>query len=898
MLKVAVAVAGSRVPAWHARCVEALRASERLDVRVVAVDAAQWTPAPGFAGWIAGSALAPVAVCVEPGGVEDADIILNLTSNALRADAPLGVWSFRLDRSDDASFPFAREIAQGARTFEILLVRSRGGKNERLRHGRFGVMVWHQFTLRTALRLAAEWPATLAAAVAAGIELEGTADTAAPSRAPLGPLERARFIATLAWRAGAWGLQQLFEIDGWDVGLCAGGAERLLSGEPLEVRWILASDRESFSADPFFIARGGRRALFFEAYDYARGRGVIDAVLLDGDGAIKKRGRVLEGATHFSYPYPFEAEGELFLVPENFETNEVPLYRCAEFPWRWERQAPLFTDFDGVDTTLFEHDGRWWAFCTRYSSGSTLALYAFHSPSFRGPWSAHALNPIVVDVGSARPAGRPFVVDGALYRPGQDCSKSYGAGLVIARIDLLTPTAYHETIVRRLDGRALRPSAAGIHTVNFSAGLITVDGKRARFDPLKSVRRLARQARRLRAPRRPSPPPASANREPRPLRVVHICAQLGSYGAQNVTMRLMQYTHEPQTSLVAMTIGPWPHPEVRRTLDFPIVEIARRGRFDVFVLWRMIRELRRIGPDVVHTHAHHGRYWGRLAAALAGVPLIVHTEHNSDLIPPAPRAFFGTLNRWLAPRTTAFVTFNRLLQAALSSAEHISSERIAVIPNGIPIVESDPAERERVRRELSLGDDALAIVMLTRLASEKRLDVALEALAALPAPWRTRARLILFGDGPLRAQLQDHARRLHIEDRVRFLGFHRDARAFLAAADVLLLTSAREAMPLAVIEAMVQGVPVVSVPWSGAEALLEEGRFGTIAASYSPADVSAALRTVFEEPEAARGRAEAACAHARVEYDVTTQTRRYVELYRKLSVAMRSANSRIPAARS
>src|SRR6202022_4835217 len=124
-------------------------------------------------------------------------------------------------------------------------------------------------------------------------------------------------------------------------------------------------------------------------------------------------------------------------------------YRCVSFPDRWVRESALFSAFDGVDTTLFPHAGRWWAFCTRYSRGSTLALNAFFADSPRGPWSPHALNPIVVDVSSARPAGQPFTVDGTLYRPGQDCSESYGGGLAIARIDELTPAAYRETIVQR-----------------------------------------------------------------------------------------------------------------------------------------------------------------------------------------------------------------------------------------------------------------------------------------------------------------------------------------------------------------------------------------------------------------------------------------------------------------
>ncbi|MFY9781711.1 MAG: glycosyltransferase [Candidatus Baltobacteraceae bacterium] len=893
MLKVTVAVAGSCLPAWHERCIAALRArSDRLDVRVVTVGAPAWTPPKNAAARLAGRALAPVSVPAEPGGLEGADVVVNLTSSTLEAGAPLGVWFFRLDRSDDATFPFAREIARGARTLEISLLRQRGDAREVLRSGRFAVTVWHPSTLRIALWTAAEWPATFAAAAAAGLELDASADRSATQRRPLGPFERARFAASLARRLGAWTLQQHFCVEGWDVGLLAAGPEPLLAGAPLDVRWILASDRTGFSADPFAVVRDGRRAVFFEAYDHERKRGVIDAALLDDGGRVAQVKRVIERTTHLSYPCPFEAEGQLFLAVENYASKEVPLYRCTEFPWRWEPQPPLLPGFDAVDTTLFEHGGRWWAFCTRYSQGPTLALFAFHAPSFRGPWSPHALNPVVVDVASARPAGRPFVVDGVLYRPGQDCSRTYGGGVVVARVDRLTPTAYRETIVRRLDGSSLRPAAAGIHTIDFAAGLATVDGKRVVFDPLKPAQGLRLRTRFAR--RRATP----ANGKPHPLRVVHVCAQLGSYGAENVVTRLMQYTREPDVALTTMTLSRWAHPEVRRTLDFPIVEIGRRGRFDLLFLARMIGELRRLRPDVVHTHAHHGRYWGRLAAVLAGVPLIVHTEHNSELRPPPPRALFDSLNRWLAPRTTAFVTFNRLRQAALSAAERIPTERIAVIPNGIPIVESDPAARDRARAELSLRPEDLAILMLSRLSSEKRIDLALQAVAALPAPRRARVQLLLLGDGPLQEELETLARELGIAGHVRFLGFRSDARALLAGADVLLLTSAREAMPLAVIEAMVEGVPVVSVPWSGAEALLEHDRFGRITAGYEPAAISAALEAVFADPVEAFARADAARAHARVEYDVATQARRYVDLYRTLSVVTRSANDRMPAARS
>ena len=107
----------------------------------------------------------------------------------------------------------------------------------------------------------------------------------------------------------------------------------------------------------------------------------------------------------------------------------------------------------------------------------------------RGPWTPHAQNPVVVDVRCARAAGPPFAVDGALYRPGQDCSATYGGAVVIARIDELDPLRYAETIVSRVEAPRTGPYRDGLHTVSVSGDTIVLDGKR-RYRDLRYVTRL------------------------------------------------------------------------------------------------------------------------------------------------------------------------------------------------------------------------------------------------------------------------------------------------------------------------------------------------------------------------------------------------------------------------
>jgi len=104
-------------------------------------------------------------------------------------------------------------------------------------------------------------------------------------------------------------------------------------------------------------------------------------------------------------------------------------------------------------------------------------LHLFFSETLRGNWSAHPLNPVKTDVRSSRPAGPVIVHDGALFRPAQDCSRSYGYGLSVNRIDHLTVTRFEETVVTSLRPEAISASCKGVHTLSFKDDLMVIDAK-------------------------------------------------------------------------------------------------------------------------------------------------------------------------------------------------------------------------------------------------------------------------------------------------------------------------------------------------------------------------------------------------------------------------------------
>lgn len=246
-----------------------------------------------------------------------------------------------------------------------------------------------------------------------------------------------------------------------------------LDGTPFTV---LADDGQRFYADPFVFERDGRHHLFVEEFPYATGRGVISVAELGDDGTFGVPRVVLEEAHHLSYPQVFAHAGEIFMIPESGGARELVLYRASRFPDRWVRDTVLMTDKDFNDATLLESDGRFWLLGTeRFGYGSasdTMAVYT--APSLRGPWVAHALNPIAVDHSATRPGGAFIRQGDALLLPVQNGSRAYGGGLGLMRLDHLDDFDVRFELPRPIDpGPAW--ARTGIHTLNRAGGVEVVD---------------------------------------------------------------------------------------------------------------------------------------------------------------------------------------------------------------------------------------------------------------------------------------------------------------------------------------------------------------------------------------------------------------------------------------
>lgn len=238
----------------------------------------------------------------------------------------------------------------------------------------------------------------------------------------------------------------------WSVGIYEGKTIGQMRDAPGVHNPVLkASDvtdvRAMFVADPFLMEKDSQWYLFVEVFNKCSGKGEIGmAKSVDGK-RFEYQKIVLNEPFHMSYPYVFEYKGQMYMIPESAEANQLRLYSATRFPDQWKFEKTLLTGSFG-DHEIFQYNNKWWLFVGAAPSKHNV-LKLFYADSLTGPWVEHPKSPIVKDNSRmARPGGRFVVEDGKMYRLAQDCKPAYGSALLAFEIIKLTPEEYVE---RRAD---------------------------------------------------------------------------------------------------------------------------------------------------------------------------------------------------------------------------------------------------------------------------------------------------------------------------------------------------------------------------------------------------------------------------------------------------------------
>lgn len=301
--------------------------------------------------------------------------------------------------------------------------------------------------------------------------------------------------------------------------------------------------------------------------------------------------------------------------------------------------------------------------------------------------------------------------------------------------------------------------------------------------------------------------------------------------------------------------------------------LGRVAKWDVHRFGRLIRLVRSQDFHILHSHMFGSNLWGSTIGSACGIPVIIAQEHSWSFEGNPLRAWVdGHVIGRLANR---FVAVSQADAERMVTREGVAAEKVVVIPNGY--IPSPTASETDVRAELGLGRDVPVIAIAAVLRPEKRLDLLLEALVqvrrAVPA-----VRLLIAGDGPCRGALEQQARRLGLDDCVRFLGHRSDVDSVLRAADAGALPSDREGSPLLMFECMANDTPLVATAVGGVPDVIENGRTGVLVPRRDPDALAHALIGILTDPE--RARALAAAARDRLDrFTIEATAAHFAELY-------------------
>jgi len=292
-------------------------------------------------------------------------------------------------------------------------------------------------------------------------------------------------------------------------------------------------------------------------------------------------------------------------------------------------------------------------------------------------------------------------------------------------------------------------------------------------------------------------------------------------------------------------------------------EAQLKGR-DAKAVVKLYRLLRAQRPHIVHTHTAKAGFLGRIAARLAGVPIVVHTYHGHVLhgyYSHTKTQLLRRMEQALAHVTDAIVAVSDQVKRDLVAYGVATPGKVEVIPLGLDLAPyaDSAALRGQFRRELELSDTTPLVGIVGRIFPIKNhrlfLDAAVRIVATEP-----RARFIVVGDGVLRKAMEQHAHALGIRYSVVFASWRRDLPRIYADLDVLVVSSDNEGTPVSAIEAMAAGRPVVATRVGGLPDLISDRKTGVLVPPRDPTALAAAVLELLRDEPFARALGQTASA--------------------------------------
>ena len=390
-----------------------------------------------------------------------------------------------------------------------------------------------------------------------------------------------------------------------------------------------------------------------------------------------------------------------------------------------------------------------------------------------------------------------------------------------------------------------------------------------------------------------------------PQKVVHIITRLDRGGSAQNTMHTVLGHDRTQFKPVVITggAGVWDAQGGRvATMDnlrrlekesiryHMVPSLVRHvsPKADPAALWKLVALLRQEQPHIVHTHTSKAGVLGRLAARIAGVPVIVHTPHGHVFY-----GHFGSISSWVflqIERALAWITDELIALTTAEKTEHLErgvgcADRFAVIPSGIDIDRFKQARTagKVIPEWFDCPPNATVIGSVGWLTDIKGHRFVVDAVAQLK-PEHPHLHLVIVGSGDQHDALLHQAKKVGINDSVHLIGHREDVEACLAGMDGFVLPSLNEGMGRALVEAMAAGLPVIASSVGGIPALIEDENNGLLVPAGDSLALAGALRRILSDPHWACTLGQNAMQSIRTGFGVPAMVQAIESIYRGAAV--------------
>ncbi|MBP6964204.1 MAG: glycosyltransferase [Armatimonadetes bacterium] len=370
--------------------------------------------------------------------------------------------------------------------------------------------------------------------------------------------------------------------------------------------------------------------------------------------------------------------------------------------------------------------------------------------------------------------------------------------------------------------------------------------------------------------------------------VAHLIGRLNIGGAEEQLVSLAPEFDAGRFRVIVCVLQPGGTLENRlEAADVKYHSFGFRLRSAPLAVLRICSFLKRERVDVLHMHMYHAALYGRIAGLLARVPVMITTDHGKGMWKKPWQVAF---ERYMVRHTALRIGVSQDVADIIRNRERVPDDKLIVVRNGVNAerFRAGEAERASVRTELGVTEHTFLVGTLARLVEPKALHVMIEAvsIASKDVPG---IRLLIVGDGPLRAELDKCASDLGVRDGVIFTGARSDVPGLLAAMDVFALSSIREGLPISLLEAMAAGKPIVATRVGGIPDVIADREDGLLVEPDAPQAFADAICDLAADADLASRLGQRAAEKAESDYSVKATARKLEEIYARLSAGQSAA---------